>query len=130
MTSVCDVAFDDCESDPDWCVDLKPELCAMTTEELWWAAATGRVTPETRAWRIGLEAWERLRDIPELAAAFEPEPANDTAVTPPAVEITALPAPTTTGSATNPSAWGQDDIVQADEPWMGSIKNWFSGLVL
>lgn len=73
---------------------MNPALCAMTTTELRSAVASGKVSRDTRAWRVGLEAWAKLPEIPEIAGAFEasePEAPSETAATPPAVEIVALP---------------------------------------
>jgi hypothetical protein len=100
---------DDGDPDLDWCVDRRPSLCAMSTAEVWAAAVDGRVDRDMRAWRIGLECWTRLAEIPELAGAFEPyepEPVSDAAVTPPAVEITSLPMRDTSAGATSPVVWG------------------------
>lgn len=81
------------EEDLDWCVDKDPALCAMSTAEIVEAVAAGTLSREARAWRVGLEAWAKISEIPELAGALDPDDAlalRETAVTPPAVEITQL----------------------------------------
>lgn len=81
------------EEDLDWCVDKDPALCAMSTAEILAAIAAGTLSREARAWRMGLEAWAKISEIPELAGALDPDDTlalRETAVTPPAVEITQL----------------------------------------
>lgn len=93
--SLHDGSLDGGDPDLDWCVDRSPALCAMTTADLWVAAASGELSRATRAWRIGLECWTRLDEIPDFAGAFdasEPEGERETAVTPLAVEIDVPPA--------------------------------------
>jgi hypothetical protein len=93
--SLHDGSLDGRDPDLDWCVDRSPALCAMTTADLWVAAASGELSRATRAWRIGLECWTRLDEIPELAGAFdaaEPDGERETAVTPLAIEIDVPPS--------------------------------------
>jgi len=109
-----DVDDDGGDADLDWCVDLRPLLCAMSTADLWAAAVDGKVDRDMRAWRLGLECWTRLADIPEVAGAFEPlepleslelAPMSEAAVTPPAVEITSLPMLDRSPPVTSPVEW-------------------------
>lgn len=55
---------------PDWCVDDGAGLRAMTTFELWMALARGEIGPRAQVWRDGMEGWDRIEDVPELAYAL------------------------------------------------------------
>jgi hypothetical protein len=60
---------------PDWCVDMDQALVTMTTFELWAGIEQGRVSPEVRVWREGLECWTRVDHLPELGWALPATPA-------------------------------------------------------
>jgi hypothetical protein len=51
----------------EWCVELGDVIAAMCTSELEEAIARGDVTQVMRVWRMGLEAWTPVEDLPELA---------------------------------------------------------------
>jgi hypothetical protein len=55
---------------PEWCIDLDSSLRAMTTFELWMALARGELGGKTRVWRDGMEGWEPIEEVPELAYAL------------------------------------------------------------
>lgn len=56
---------------PDWCVDQGDTITAMTTFELWMALARGDLDSQTRVWGNGMDNWELVADIPELAHAMK-----------------------------------------------------------
>lgn len=56
---------------PEWCVDQGDSIAAMTTFELWLALARGDVDSQTRVWGHGMDNWEIVADVPELAYALE-----------------------------------------------------------
>jgi len=55
---------------PEWCVDQGETIAAMTTFELWMALARGDVDAQTRVWGHGMDNWEIVADVPELAYAL------------------------------------------------------------
>lgn len=55
---------------PDWCIDDGTGLHAMTTFELWMSLARGEISPKAYVWRDGMDGWERIEEIPELAYAI------------------------------------------------------------
>lgn len=56
---------------PEWCVDMGSSISAMTSFELWMALASGELGPKTRVWGLGMDNWEKVSDVPELAHALE-----------------------------------------------------------
>lgn len=56
---------------PEWCVDQDGSILAMTSFELWMALAQGEVDSKTRVWGLGMDNWERVADVPELAHALK-----------------------------------------------------------
>ena len=51
----------------DWCVELGDVLAAMASDELVDAIDRGDVTPTMRVWRLGLDGWTPVEQLPELA---------------------------------------------------------------
>lgn len=55
---------------PEWCVEQGSTIVAMTTFELWMALARGDVDSQTRVWGDGMDKWEAVADVPDLAHAL------------------------------------------------------------
>jgi hypothetical protein len=51
----------------EWCVELGDVIAAMCTSDLTAAIERGDVTQVMRVWRMGLEAWTPVHELPELA---------------------------------------------------------------
>lgn len=87
---------------PEWCVEDGTGLRAMTTFELWMALARGEIGPKAQVWRDGMEGWDRIEDVPELAYALTDSVSFD----PPLV----TPAPLGTPSPTRGRAEGRTPV--------------------
>jgi hypothetical protein len=91
---------------PDWCVDTGTDMQAMTTFELWMALARGDVDGKASVWRDGMENWQNVEDVPELAYAMS----DSLSLAPPPV----IPTPTAVISVrTNdrtPLGFGTTDV--------------------
>jgi len=72
----------------EWAVDDGPEVRALSTFELWMGLARGEIGPKTRVWRDGMDGWEPVEDVPELAYALLDSVSFD----PPIVTPRPLPA--------------------------------------
>lgn len=100
---------------PEWCVDLGTSMLAMTTFELWMALARGDVEGKTSVWCNGMESWEMVANVPELAHALS----DSLSLAPPPV----IPTPTELMSVRShdrtPLGFGTTDAAndgQDDEP--------------
>jgi hypothetical protein len=100
----------------EWCVDSGERLSTMSTFEAWTAIARGDVRRSHRVWREGMECWEPIEEVPELACALSieqavtpepftadiaPEPVIETRVTLVSPE---LPAPAVSSPARSRAA--------------------------
>jgi hypothetical protein len=58
---------------PIWAVDLRDEIRALSTFDLWMGLSRGELSTEVRVWRMGRECWCPIREVPELACALSPD---------------------------------------------------------
>ena len=98
---------------PDWCVDQGPTMVAMTTFELWMALARGDLDSQTRVWGNGMDNWEVVADVPELAHAL-----TDTfsLAHPPPVIPTPLEVMSVRSNDRTPFGFGTTDAANDDLP--------------
>jgi hypothetical protein len=98
---------------PDWCVDQGATIVAMTTFELWMALARGDMDSHTRVWGNGMDNWEIVADVPDLAHAL-----TDTfsLAPPPPVISTPNEIMSSRGDDRTPLGFGTTDVANDDLP--------------
>lgn len=97
---------------PEWCVDMGDTITAMSTFELWMALARGDVDANTRVWGMGMDNWEIVADIPELAYAIS----NEWSLVPPPVMPTPTAIMNVRGNDRTPLGFGTTDAANDDFP--------------
>ena len=98
---------------PEWCVDMGSSISAMTSFELWMALASGEVGPKTRVWGLGMDNWEAVRNIPELAHALED---SLSLAPPPPVIPTPAANSSVRGHDRTPLGFGTTDSTNEENP--------------
>jgi len=101
---------------PEWAVDMGDGVRAMTTFDLWMSLARGETGGKTRVWRDGMDGWERVEQIPELAYAL----ADSVSFDPPLVTPAPLAAQTPSRpEGKTPLAFAAAEADTLDPPEVG-----------
>ncbi|HRI66034.1 MAG TPA: DUF4339 domain-containing protein [Polyangium sp.] len=98
---------------PEWCVDMGSSISAMSSFELWMALANGEVGPKTRVWGLGMDNWEAVRNVPELAHALED---SLSLAPPPPVIPTPAANSSVRGHDRTPLGFGTTDSTNEENP--------------
>lgn len=98
---------------PEWCVDQGGTIVAMTSFELWMALARGDVDSQTRVWGNGMDNWEIIADVPELAHALTD---RFSLAPPPPVMPTPIEIMSVRGHDRTPLGFGTTDAANDDFP--------------
>ncbi len=97
---------------PDWCVDQGETMVAMTTFELWMALARGDVDSQTRVWGHGMDNWEIVGDVPDLAQALK----DTFSLAPPPPVMRTPKEMSVRGHDRTPLGFGTTDVANDDFP--------------
>jgi len=97
---------------PEWCVEHRGALVAMSTFELWMALARGDVDAKTRVWGHRMDSWATVADVPELAHAVS----DKFSLAPPPVISTPTGMMSVRGHDRTPLGFGTTDAANDDLP--------------